>query len=344
MAAKKVTLAEIARQAQVGIATVDRVLNNRAPVRPGTERKVLETARRLGFNLEQSHYRLVAGKSAVSLKMGFILLRESHSFYHLLSEALQQHAAPYHHSQQAPIFIHHDINAIEHTVAAIEQLSEQVDVIGLVALDNPLIRHAVEQAVARGVQVFTLFSDLSAPGRTGYIGMDNQKMGRTAAWAIDRMSRPDGDIGIIIGDNRFMCQETCEISFRSYLREQGKGRRVLEPVLGHEQQQQAFAVTERLLQQYPALTALYAPCGGVEGIIDALRQYGRQQEVMLVCHGPVQGGELALIDGSVDVMLSQRLDALAAAVIRTFVNAALQTPGGFISALQPFDIITKENL
>lgn len=343
MAAKKVTLADIARQAQVGIATVDRVLNNRAPVRPGTERKVLETARRLGFNLEQSHYRLAAGKSAVSLKMGFILLRESHSFYHAMAAALQQHAAPYHHSQQAPIFIHHDINAIEHTVAAIERLSEQVDVIGLVALDHPLIRHAVEQAVAKGVQVFTLFSDLSAPGRSGHIGLDSQKMGRTAAWAIDRMSRP-GDIGVIIGDNRFMCQETSESSFRSYLREQGKGQCVLEPLLGHEQQQQAFAATERLLQQHPTLTALYAPCGGVEGIIDALRQYGRQQEVMLVCHGPVQDGDLALIDGTVDIMLSQRLDALAAAVIRTFVNAALQPPGGFISSLQPFDILTKENL
>lgn len=37
----------------------------------------------------------------------------------------------------------------------------------------------------------------------------------------------NGEIGIIIGDNRFTCQESCEISFRSCLREQGKGQQIL---------------------------------------------------------------------------------------------------------------------
>ena len=34
-----------------------------------------------------------------------------------------------------------------------------------------------------------------------------------------------------------------------------------------------------MLTQYPALQAIYAPCGGVEGIVDALRDSGRQQEI-----------------------------------------------------------------
>ena len=54
MSAKKVTMADIAKEARVGIATVDRVLNKRTPVKESTERKVLESARRLGFALEQS--------------------------------------------------------------------------------------------------------------------------------------------------------------------------------------------------------------------------------------------------------------------------------------------------
>ncbi|STV90221.1 transcriptional regulator [Klebsiella michiganensis] len=51
MSAKKVTMADIAKEARVGIATVDRVLNKRTPVKESTERKVLESARRLGFAL-----------------------------------------------------------------------------------------------------------------------------------------------------------------------------------------------------------------------------------------------------------------------------------------------------
>ena len=90
MSAKKVTMKDIARDARVGIATVDRVLNKRTPVKESTERKVLESARRLGFALEQSQYRLAAGQSAIPLRMGFILLQESHSFYHQLAQALEQ--------------------------------------------------------------------------------------------------------------------------------------------------------------------------------------------------------------------------------------------------------------
>ncbi|STS82835.1 LacI family transcriptional regulator [Klebsiella pneumoniae] len=53
--ATKITLADIAREARVGVATVDRVLNKRAAVKESTARRVLEAARRLGFTLEQPH-------------------------------------------------------------------------------------------------------------------------------------------------------------------------------------------------------------------------------------------------------------------------------------------------
>ena len=344
MSAKKVTMADIAKEARVGIATVDRVLNKRTPVKESTERKVLESARRLGFALEQYRYRLAADRPAVALRMGFILLQQSHSFYHQLAQALEQAALPWHSPAQAPAFLHYDINAIDDMAAAIARLSDTVDVIGIVALDNPLIRHAVVQAIEKGVRVFTLLSDMSIPQRTGYIGLDNQKAGRTAGWAVDRLCHDDGEIGIIVGDNRFICQESCEISFRSYLREQGKGDRVLEPVRSHERADVARQVTEEMLQQYPDLKAIYAPCGGVEGIVAALRARQRQHQVTLICHGPVDSGELALIDGTIDLMLTHRLDEFAAATINAFVHAASQPQAAFINALQPFDLLTKENL
>ncbi|HBT6234000.1 TPA: LacI family transcriptional regulator [Klebsiella quasipneumoniae] len=288
--ASKITLADIAREANVGVATVDRVLNKRAAVKESTAYRVLEAARRLGFTLEQPHYRLAAGKAPVTVRMGFILLQETHSFY------------------------------------------------------LPLARALAREAAARGVRVFTLLSDLSVPQRSGYIGLDNQKAGRTAAWFIDRLCRGEGEIAIIIGDNRFTCQESCEISFRSCLREQGKGQQILEPVRSHERADVARSVTEQLLSQYPALQAIYAPCGGIEGIVGALRDSGRQQAVTLVCHGPLSDSELALIDGTIDVILNHRLDDFAAATLRAMTEAVSRPPSEVISHPQPFDIITKENM
>ncbi len=175
--ATKITLADIAREARVGVATVDRVLNKRAAVKESTALRVLEAARRLGFTLEQPHYRLAAGKAPVTIRMGFILLQESHSFYLPLARALTREAAPWLPAGQAPVILHFAIDAVEAMAQAIHRLSDEVEVLGLVALDHPLIRHAVARAAARGVRVFTLLSDLSVPQRSGYIGLDNQKPG-----------------------------------------------------------------------------------------------------------------------------------------------------------------------
>lgn len=123
-----------------------------------------------------------------------------------------------------------------------------------------------------------------------------------------------------------------------------RGQQILEPVRSHERADIARTVTEQMLTQYPALQAIYAPCGGVEGIVDALRDSGRQQEIALVCHGPLSDSELALIDGTIDIMLNHRLDEFAAVTLRAMADAASRPHSEVISLPQPFDIITKENM
>lgn len=341
--ATKITLADIAREARVGVATVDRVLNKRAAVKESTARRVLEAARRLGFTLEQPHYRLAAGKAPVTIRMGFILLQESHSFYLPLARALTREAAPWLPAGQAPVILHFAIDAVEAMAQAIHRLSDEVEVLGLVALDHPLIRHAVARAAAHGVRVFTLLSDLSVPQRSGYIGLDNHKAGRTAAWFIERLCRGNGEIGIIIGDNRFTRQKAVRSAFAPACENRARGNRSLSR-FAVMNGRISPTVTEQMLTQYPALQAIYAPCGGVEGIVDALRDSGRQQEIALVCHGPLSDSELALIDGTIDIMLNHRLDEFAAVTLRAMADAASRPHSEVISLPQPFDIITKENM
>lgn len=44
------------------------------------------------------------------------------------------------------------------------------------------------------------------------------------------MTEKESVIGVLLDDHRFKCQESCEISFRSYLRENRKDAVVLEPL------------------------------------------------------------------------------------------------------------------
>lgn len=342
---KKTTLTDIAREAGVGVATVDRVLNRRAPVRPDTEQRVVQAAVRLGYRFDRDFLSEVAAVSLNGgpLRIGILLLSRDHSFYDSLARALEREAAPWLQPGTAIEFVFHDIHDIEAAAADIEQMSQRINVLGLIALDNARIRHAVEKAAQKGVKVFTILSDLSPCGHAGYVGLDNRKAGRTAAWAVQRLSGKPGKVGVIIGDNRFLCQETCEISFRSYLREHATGHIVLEPVNSFENYDRAYQITQALIRDHADLSVIYAPCGGVEGVVAALRDSGRKQEITLICHGPLKDEQLALIDGTLDIIISNRLEELAAAVVQAMREAVEENQRGFSSSHSSFELITKEN-
>ena len=341
---KNTTIKDIALAAGVGVATVDRVLNRRAPVREETESKVIAAAQRLGYRFPPGYAsEPPPSRTGLKMKMGFILLPGDYSFYAHLRQQLIQHAAPWHTAETPPEFCFHAIDAIEETAAKIRELATRVEVIGLVALDNALIRHAVEEVSRQGVKVFTLFSDLSPCGHAGYIGLDNRKAGRTAGWAVEKLVRNSGEIGIIIGDNQFLCQETCEISFRSYLRERHSEHQVLEPLKSHETITGGYQAAQQLLRDYPQLACIYAPCGGIEGMVTALKESGRQQSVALICHGPFQHSQLALINNEVELVINQRLDEFAAAVIHCFRQSLQEPASGFINRTFSFELLMREN-
>lgn len=345
---KKTTLTDIAREAGVGVATVDRVLNRRAPVRQETENRVVQAATRLGYRFAPEFLAEAAPQglhaAGGTLRIGVLLLSRDYSFYDTFARALEKQAIPYCQPGVPIEFVFHDIHAVEQAAASIEEMSGRVNTLVLIALDNALVRHAVQKAAKKGVKVFTLLSDLSPCGHTGYIGLDNRKAGRTAAWIVQRLSGPPGKVGVVIGDNRFLCQETCEISFRSYLREHATGHTVLEPVTSHENVEQGYSVTSRLIQNHPDLSVIYAPCGGVEGVVNALRDSGKKDQITLICHGPLQDAQLALIDGTLDIMVSHRLEELAGSVVEAMRQASQDAHGSFISLHSYFELITKENI
>lgn len=339
----KVTMTAIAQAAGVGVATVDRVLNRRAPVRSVTEQKVLAAARELGYRLTQAHSQAIPTLAEAPLRVSFILLPARYSFYQQLGEALKQQLKMQQPQGREPEFCWHDIHEVDAVAHSLRQLAQRSDVIALVALDHPLIRHAIQDVSRLGVRVYALFSDFSPCEHAGFIGIDNQKAGRTAAWMAQHLLRKPGCVGVLLGDHRFTCQESSEISFRSYLRESCISQRVLEPLKTYESSEGGYQATRQLLEAHDDLVMVYAPCGGIEGVVRALRESGRQ-EIDLLCHGPLPGDELALIDGTITLMLRHRLEDMAEAVIHTCLHSRSEQHNHFAQVTVPFEIVTRENL
>ena len=155
--------------------------------------------------------------------------------------------------------------------AKIVEAGSKADALAVVAVDHPLVNEAIAAVTARGKPIFTLLSDVTAPSRSGYLAVDSRKAGRTAAWAISRLAKAPGKVGILLGSHRYLSQELSEISFRSYMREHAPEFQLLEPLINLDDQRIAYEAVTDMIASNPDLGGIYVAGGGTEGVIRALR-------------------------------------------------------------------------
>lgn len=225
------------------------------------------------------------------------------------------------------------------------RLGGEVDAIAIVAADHPHVTKSIDALAVRGVPVIALISDLTAEARAGYVGLDNWKVARTAAWAITGLARQSGAIGILVGNHRYLCQDVCEMSFRSYFRERAAGFRLLEPVVTLEDDHFAYGSTLDLLRRSPDLVGLYVAGGGLKGALRALRELDTAQSVVAVGHDVTDETKSDLIDGYLSMAMSHPLRALAEATVERMIQATADgETGAAARTVIEFAIHTPENV
>ncbi|SDX15194.1 transcriptional regulator, LacI family [Aidingimonas halophila] len=335
------TMVDVAKAAGVGVATVDRVFSGRAKVRPQTSERVLKAARELGYERFEAHpEKRYTGQAK---RLGFVLLKRSTPFYRFLAEVLIDSSRNYH-EKVVPVVEYLDHLEPDHVASTLRRLGETVDAVGVVSTDHPIVAQVIEKLHGKGVPTFALVSDLSASGYcAGYVGVDCRKAGRTAAWAIARMARP-GPVGIVTGSHRYVCQELFEISFRSYFREKASDFQVVEPLFSQEEPSIAAQAVRRLLEDQPNLAGLYVAGGGIEGILEVLREH-RPSGMVTVCHDLTSTTRAALIDGTVDLVLSLPRQEFAQHVVHAMMQRlAHGDASGPFQVHLPSEIHTPESV
>jgi LacI family transcriptional regulator len=338
---KRPTVTDLARQAGVSVATVDRVLNRRLPVREDTARRVVEAAEAIGYHaaglLKQ---RLI---EVPQRTFGF-LLQKRDQFYQSLGAALAAETRAATFIRGKPVVEYTDEISPSIIAARIRDAAARTDALAVVAVDHPAVNEAVEEVAASGKPVFTLLSDITAPSRSGTLSVDTRKAGRTAAWTISRLARGPGKIGILIGSHRYLSQELAEISFRSYLREQRPDLQLLDPLVNLDDQRFTYEAVVDLLTSNPDIVGIFAAGGGIDGLVRALRDEGAAGRMIVVCNELTPTTRAALIDGTVDLVLGTPVMALAQRAVAALARATAERPGGMLEVLLPADIFISENI
>lgn len=322
---RRPTLQDIAREAGVGIATVDRVVNGRARVREATALRVAEAARRLGHPLPG-----IAGPALPRVRFGFVLHKGTQAFYRAFTAALQAAVAARTDISGRATIAFAASQAPDDFADEFRRLAKNCDVLAGTAVNHPAVDRAVDEIAAEGKAVFALLSDFAQGVRHAYVGLDNQRAGRIAGWAVAALARGDGPVGIFVGGGRWHGQLLREAGFTGYLREAAPGLRLLDTLVNLETRQVTYEATLRLLDREPGLRGLYIAGGGMEGAIAALREARAPGEVALVVNERTPESEAALADRTAALVMATPLDDLCRELVDLMVRQAsgAGAPGG----------------
>lgn len=329
------TLTDIARQAGVSTATVDRVLNDRPGVRQRTRTIVLETASRLGYLAHTSapHKRL---------RLDFVLPEGTNSFIRNLKGELEKQlsAMP-------------DVDARVHMVegfnpdvlaARLAQLEDTTDGLGLLAFDHPAVREAMKRLADRNVKIVTLVSDIQLTPRIGYVGVDNRAAGRLAGYLIGRLLPRGIDLKIALfaGSLAYRGHEEREMGFRHILAEEFPSLQIVDLREIRDDRMRAYEESKTLLSRHPDLAGIYNIGGGNAGIGQALEELGRARDVVFVGHEVTTDTRQMLIKGTMDALIDQNPRVEAREAINMLKSAVKGEPINYIGPR--IQVVLKENI
>ncbi|MBX9457346.1 MAG: LacI family DNA-binding transcriptional regulator [Rhizobium sp.] len=329
---------DIAFQAGLSTATVDRVINGRGGVRRQTITRIEAAIDELR---KQHRDAGLQGRTHVF----DVVMEAPDRFSRAVRAAFERQAAAL-----RPL-----------TVRARFQVSEQMhdadlsrlmtrirrrgsDGVVLKAPDTPAIRAAVDALTAAGVPVVTLVTDLPGSTRLAYAGSDNRMAGETAAYLIgSRLAGQRASVLVTLSSNRFRGEEEREAGFRDMLGSRHPDLGIVCISEGFGRDWTTGSQVRSALARDETIRAVYSIGGGNRSVIDAFDAAGRPLPVF-VAHD-LDEDNLALLRGEkLSYVLHHSLDFDAAHALGVLIDArstGVKTKRPALSALvivTPFNI------
>jgi LacI family transcriptional regulator len=338
----RATIEDVARQAGVSVATVDRVLNGRAAVRPATLKRVETAVRTLNYKPDRLAARLARGKE---YRFCFVLPEGSNAFMTLLGEHV--HAEEERLSPEKVVIDLRLTDVFEPGELAdtLDRIGDIYDGVAVVALDHPRVKEAINGLTDRGVTVVTLVSDVPGSKRAHYAGIDNSAAGRTAASLMGRyLAGRKGKVGLIAGSLSLRDHIERQFGFEQVMLHDYPNLLVLPVREAHDNWQRVEEAAAQLLAENRDLIGLYNVGAGARGIVAALEKAGRQHEVVFIAHELTEDTRRALVDGTIDILINQDAGHEIRSAVRVLMASADKAP--IVEAMERIriDIFIRDNI
>ena len=336
------TIADIARLAGVGTATVDRVLNRRPGVNAETVQRVMQVVGELGAPQQPGRPR-----RGENFRFAYVLPADDSPFLGLVDRQIAQAAGDFRHQHITEITHRLDATDPAQFAAELAQVGD-CQGIALLAPDLPPVKLAINELVRSGVHVVTLFSDVAGSMRETCIGADNRAAGRTAGLLLARMAGGARDTLLLSSQaTRLSAEIERRIGFAQVIEERFPALRMVRTPDLPADDDGACATLQRFLQNEAdaaRVAGIYNVGSGSAGVARALQHAGLAAQIGVVGHDFTEEHRSLLSANGLSYVLHQDIHYCVLAAARV-LRALCENVRGALNVVQPrIEILTAENL
>lgn len=335
------TVIDIAREAGVSLATVDRVLNARPGVRAGTVALVQDAVARLGYVRDVEAANLARGRTYDVL---VLLPRGGGGFVRALHGAVEE-AARGAAGHRMSVAVERVASDDGHALAArLAACPDGTAGVALMAPETPLARDAVRGLRARGIPVATLGSDLPASDRDRFVGIDGRAAGRTAGLLMARFLR--GPARVLALAPSMLLRDSIERrrGFDEVMADEAPEVEVLQTLETHGSAAVMSRVVGAVLGQGVTPGGIYLLGEGHGALAATLRGATFPERPVVIGHELTPDARAALLGGSLDAVVAQNVGHLARSALRVLRALADGRPVDAGQDSLRVEIVTRENL
>lgn len=336
--AHRFPIKEIARQAGLGTATVDRVINNRPNVSPQTRKRV-ELALR---ELKAQEAQLTATGRRVFID---VLAEAPKRFSREIRLAAETALRMIPSAAIRVRFQFQEVMTEAETLTALERIARRGSHgVCLKARDTSAIRDMIADLDKINIPVFTLVTDLPGCARKGYFGLDNAQAGRIAAYLIAQ-SLPDQRSTVLTSrsQNSFRGETDRFTAFRDELNRLKPGVTLVDVTGGAGVSMTTGKTLDSALAGVDSVAAVYSMGGGNAAILRKLTEY-RQHPSVFVAHDLDIENRHLLAKGAISFVLNHDLQQ---DMHKLFQMACDTSPNGLLDVAKgssEISIMTPYNL